>query len=65
MRGAGPLGRAPATPPIVDEGGDDDAAVHVHFPVEIEVRTTTAAIDVEEIVDRALRKLARGVAATR
>ncbi len=65
MRGAGPLGRAPSPPPIVDDGDHSDDAVHVHFPVEIEIRTTPATIDVEELVDRALRKLARGVAATR
>jgi hypothetical protein len=70
VRGAGPLGRrsppapVPLTAPDAADDVDDDA-VHVHFPVEIEVRVSAPPIDVEEIVDHALRKLARGVAATK
>ncbi len=37
---------------------DERNTIHYHFPVEIEVRTTPATIDVEEVVQRALNRLA-------
>jgi hypothetical protein len=38
----------------------DDArtVVHYHFPVEVEVRATSQAVDVEAIVQETLRRLA-------
>ncbi|BCB74861.1 hypothetical protein GCM10022251_53940 [Phytohabitans flavus] len=39
---------------------DERAVVHYHFPVQIEVRGAVA-VDVDELVDRALRRLAQGL----
>lgn len=73
MRDSGRLGglSAPAprpaplgddTPVVVDESGD----VHVYFPVEIEVRALPAsAPDLEDLLERALLKLARGIDAAK
>ena len=40
---------------------DSRAVIHYHFPVEIEVRAAPDPVHPDVIVDRTLRRLARGI----
>lgn len=43
------------------DAGDPAGEVHYHFPVEIEVRSIPRAMEPDEIVERALERLARAL----
>jgi hypothetical protein len=42
----------------------DRSVIHYHFPVEIEVRSAAATVDVEGVVDRMVTRLVQGLEAS-